>query len=112
MSNDSNDITDEQRKKLLKFVADNRKKMRSVKAHKGDKGECWSLPYMALGAAGVDKPCNSCGDEALYDWGRRVDGLSLAPADIIQVEGACRVHQQGHQQDTPLPSPTSFDDRH
>jgi hypothetical protein len=84
----ANDITDEQRNKLLKFVEDNRRKKRSAKAHKGDKGECWSLPFMALGAAGVDKPCNTCGEEALYVWGRRLDGLNLAPGDIIQVEGA------------------------
>ena len=73
---------------LLAFVAENHRKKKSVRAHRGDKGECWSLPYMALGAAGVDKPCNSCGDEALYVWGRRVDSQSLAPGDIIQVEGA------------------------
>jgi|SRR5581483_3918943 len=87
----ANDITAEQVNTLLKFVENNHKRKKSVKSHKGDKGECWALPYKALAAAGADKPCNSCGDEALYIWGRRVGVKSLAPGDIIQIEGAAKL---------------------
>lgn len=83
----ANDISDKQRKKLLRFVENSRKARRSVKAHSRDKGQCWSLPFVALGRAGVNKPCRSCGEAALYVWGRRVDSSSLAPGDIIQIEG-------------------------
>ena len=84
----ANDMAKEQVGILLEFVERKRKQRRSVKARPRDRGECWSLPFMALGAAGADKPCNSCGDAALYIWGRRVDAQNLAPGDIIQVEGA------------------------
>ena len=83
----TNDISDDQRKKLLRFVEINRKQRRSVKAHKQDKGECWSLAFMALRSAGADEPCRNCGDAALYIWGRRIAQSELAPGDVIQIEG-------------------------
>ena len=87
----ANDIPEGKVKTLLGFVEDNRKKKRSVRMDRADKGECWSLPYKALAAAGADKPCRDCGDDALYIWGRRIDAQDLAPGDIIQVEGAAEL---------------------
>jgi len=99
----ANDITDEQVQKLLRFVEDNRQKKRTVKSHRGDKGECWSLPFKALIEAGADKPCQDCGDDALYVWGRRVDGLSLASGDIIQVEGVATLTSKDNARTLDFP---------
>ena len=40
----ANDIPEGKVKTLLGFVEDNRKKKRSVRMDRADKGECWSLP--------------------------------------------------------------------
>ena len=86
----ANDISDEQVVKLLKFVKANRGK--SVKVNKDDKGECWSLAFKALEAAGADKPCTTCkGVVGLYVWGRQVTGLTLSSGDIIQIEGSAKL---------------------
>jgi hypothetical protein len=71
---------------MLEFIEGERKMNRSVKVHSKDKGECWSLPYMALVTAGAAKPCSTGGNQALYVWGRAIDDFELAPGDIIQVE--------------------------
>jgi hypothetical protein len=81
------DISPEKVQKMLEFIEGERKMNRSVKARPKDKGECWSLPYMALVTAGAAQPCSAGRNQAPYVWGRVIDDFELAPGDIIQVEG-------------------------
>ena len=102
-SSSTNDISVEKVKKLLDFVEHNRKKRASVKAHRHDVGECWSLPYVALLQAGVDTPCRNCGDEAYYVWGRRIDRSALKAGDIIQIEGAAYIDNKDATRELQFP---------
>jgi hypothetical protein len=81
------DISNEQILKMMKYIKGLIDKKSFAKSRKGDKGECWSLPFKAVEAAGAVKPCQSCKDEDLYVWGRRIDETDLKSGDIIQIEG-------------------------
>lgn len=88
ISPEDNDLTTEQAIKMIEYV--NKVLGQQVKYKKSDKGECWSLVYAAIEAAGAALPCErgSCkGDKATYDWGRPITSIDLKTGDIIQIEG-------------------------
>lgn len=59
-----------------------------------DKGECWSLPYNALQAAGASLPCLTCGESAKYIWGRAIMQAEATSGDVIQIEGKLQLLAQ------------------
>src|SRR5262249_31216276 len=96
---EGNDITDEQSKKMAEFSS--KVEGQVIRYRKADKGECWSLPYAALEAAGAALPCergNCKGNAATYEWGRKITSAELRTGDIIQINGKTRwVNGVGHE---------------
>jgi hypothetical protein len=81
------DISKEQILKMMDYIKGLTDKKSFARSHKGDKGDCWSLPFKAIEAAGAVKPCQQRKTADLYVWGRRIDEFELRKGDIIQIEG-------------------------